>query len=111
MAGSKGTSYQIDARNIDANPIDITVSALSIIEDSVNPLPLLVQHARDVIAVKFFSAFQEIEKIFVDGKTRFLQPRVDGRLAEFQIQTGQTFRVIFGRHLSEHISGGHQGAD
>ena len=93
------------------NSINVTVSAVPIVQDSVNTLPLLVEHAGDVSGIKPLSPFQEIEKILVDRKTRFLKPGKDCCFAKFQVQSGQPFRVILGSHLSKHVAGGNQGSD
>ena len=84
---------------------------MPIVQDSIDAFPLLVEHAGDISVVEFLRALQEIEEIFVKGKTRVLQSGEDGRFTEFQVQSGQPLRVVYGSHLSEHISGGHQGAD
>ena len=96
---------------LSANSIDVTVSAVRIIHDSVNTFPFLVEHAGDVSVVKSLGPLQEIEKILVNRKTRFLQPGKECGFAEFQVQSSQPFRVILGSHLSEHVAGGNQGAD
>ena len=71
MAGSQGTGHEIHPRNIEANSINVTVSAVRIIHDSVNTLPFLVEHTGDVSSIKPLSPLQEIEKILVDRKARF----------------------------------------
>ena len=85
--------------------------AMPIVQDSVDAFPLLVEHAGDISVVEFLRALQEIEEIFVKGKTRVLQSGEHGSLPEFEVQSGQPFRVIFGGHLAEHIPSGHQGAN
>ena len=73
LAGSKGTSHQIDSRNIGTNTFDVTVSAVPIIQDSVNTLPLLFEHTHDVSVKKFFGPFQEIKKILVNARNSLFE--------------------------------------
>src|ERR1700722_14738739 len=71
----------------------------------------MIEHARNVSIVKYLGALQEIEKVLVDRETRFLKAGKNRCLTELGGKASKPFRVIFGSHLSEHISCGHQSSD